>query len=95
MHYDRIDVSKGITANKTTKSKKCDVCNYWYFFKKECKFQSYVCNRCHDLLMMSMNLSNIYILNIKGTDYCCVIGGISKSEAKNCMKYIDFNTEKS
>ena len=95
MYYYRIDVSKGITANKTTKSKKCDICNYWYFFKKEFKFQSYVCNRCHDLLMMSMNLSNIYILNIKGTDYCCIIGGISKIEAKNCMKYIDFNTEKS
>ena len=23
--------------------------------------------------MMSMNLSNIAILNIKGTDYCCII----------------------
>ena len=26
-----------------------------------------VCNRCHDLLMMSMNLSHIAILNIKGS----------------------------
>ena len=29
--------------------------------------------------MMSMNLSNIAILNIKGTDYCCVISLISKN----------------
>ena len=26
------------------------------------KTDPYVCNRCHDLLMMSMNLSNITIL---------------------------------
>ena len=29
--------------------------------------------------MMSMNLSNIAILNIKGTDYCCIISLISKN----------------
>ena len=28
-------------------------------------FQPYVCNRCHDSLMMSMNLSNIAVLKIK------------------------------
>ena len=29
--------------------------------------------------MMSMNLSNIAILNTKGTDYCCIISLISKN----------------
>ena len=29
----------------------------------------YVCNKWHDILM-SMNLSDIAILNIKGSDYC-------------------------
>ena len=37
------------------------------------KFQSYVCNRCHDLVMMSMGLSGIAILNFKGADYHCII----------------------
>ena len=40
-----------------------------------------VCNRCHDLLMMSMNLRHIAILNIKSANYCCIISRISKSEA--------------
>ena len=31
--------------------------------------------------MMSMNLRDINVLNNKGADYCCIIGGISKSEA--------------
>ena len=49
------------------------------------KFQPNVCNRCHDLLMMSMKLNNIAILNIKGSDYFCIIGLISISEAINLM----------
>ena len=35
-------------------------------------------NICHDLLMMSINLNDIDILNIKNTDYHCIITVISK-----------------
>ena len=58
------------------------------------KFQPNICNRCHDLLMMSMNLRDITILNIKGSDYRCVINLISKNEAINLMPNADL-TEKS
>ena len=60
---------------------------------KDFKFQPYVCNRRHDLLMMSMNLKNIYVLNNEGTAYCCIISGIRKSEAINLMQNVDV-TEK-
>ena len=43
------------------------------FLNKGFKFQPYVCNRCHD--------SDIAILKIKNDNYCCVISGISNSEA--------------
>ena len=36
-----------------------------------------------------MNLSDIYILNTRGADYCCIIGEISKSEAINLLQNID------
>ena len=39
--------------------------------------------------MMSMNLNNIAILNIKSADYCWFISGISKSEAIKLMQKID------
>ena len=39
--------------------------------------------------MMSMNLSDIDIWNIKSADYCCIISGISKSEAINLMQNTD------
>ena len=94
LYFDRIDVSEGIDVNKTKPSKECDICHYWYFFNFTFKFQPNVCNRCHDLLMMSMNLSDIAILNIKGSYYRCIISLISKNEAINLMQNADL-TEKS
>ena len=44
--------------------------------------------------MMSMNLSDIATLNIKGSDYRCIISLISKNEAINLMQNADL-TEKS
>ena len=89
LHYDRIDVSEGIDVNKTSASKECDICHYWYFLNYSFKFQPNVCNRCHDLLMMSVNLSEDAILNIKGSDYCCIISLISKNEAISLMQNAD------
>ena len=43
------------------------------FLNKEFKFQSYVCNTCHDLVTMSINLNDIANSNIKSADYCCII----------------------
>ena len=94
LYFDRIDVSEGIDVNKTSASKECDICHYWYFLNYSFKFQPNVCNRCHDLLMMSMNITNIAILNIKGSDYQCIISLISKNEAINLMQNADL-TEKS
>ena len=87
--YDRTDVSEGIDINRTNESKECDICHYWYFLNKSFKFQPNVCNGCHDLIMMSTKLRDITILNIKGSDYCCIISGISKSEAINLMQNTD------
>ena len=39
--------------------------------------------------MMSMSLRDITILNIKGSDYRCIIGLISKNEAINIMENAD------
>ena len=92
LYFDRIDVSEGIDINRS-KSKKCDICHYWYFLNNGFSFLSYVCNRCHDLLIMSMNLKDIVILNIKDAECCCIISGITKSEPINVMQNINF-TEK-
>ena len=79
IYFDRIDVSERIDVNKTSASKKCDIWHYLYFLNKGFKFRSNVCNGCHDLLMMSMNISDIAILNIKRSDYLCILNGISEN----------------
>ena len=57
-------------------------------------FPPYVCNRCHDLWMVSMNLRETTILKIKNANYHCLISGIGKSEAIKLLQNIDL-TEKS
>ena len=65
LYYNRIDVFEGIDVNKTSTSKECHVRHYWYFLNYSFKFKPNVCNKCHDLLMMSVNLSPIAILTLK------------------------------
>ena len=81
LYFGRIDVSEGTDVNKTSASKECNICHYWYFLNYSFKFQPNFWNRCHDLLMMSVKLSNIAILKIKGSDYHGIIILISKNEA--------------
>ena len=45
--------------------------------------------------MMSINLSNVAILNIKDSDYRCIFSIISKNEAINLMQNVDLTKESS
>ena len=63
--------------------------HYWFFLNYSFKFHPNVANRCHDLLMMSIYLSDIAILNIKGSDYYCIISLINKNEAVNLMQNVN------
>ena len=49
LHYDIIDVSEGIDVNKTSSSKECNICHYWYFLEEGFKFQHDICNGYHDV----------------------------------------------
>ena len=93
LYYDRIDVSEGINVNKTSASKECDICHYWYFLDKGFKLQPDICNGCHDVLTMSIKLTNIAILNIRFLDYCCIINGIMKVDAVNILQNVDLTKE--
>ena len=41
--------------------------------------------------MMSLVINDIAILNIRGADLCCIINGISKSEAINLPQNSDLS----
>ena len=62
--HDRIDIFEWIDIDKTSASMGFDMYHYWYLLNKECKFQTYVCNRCHDYLTISLKLSVIALSKI-------------------------------
>ena len=76
LYYKRIEVSEGIDVNKTSASKEFDICHHWSFLNKGFKLQPNVCDRCHDLFIISMNLSDIAFLNVESSEYRCIISGI-------------------
>ena len=81
LQYIKIDVSEGIDTNKTSASKECMLCHYWYFKDVGFKFELHVCNKCHDVLVTAYELKNIVILSVKGVDFRCILWGISRNEA--------------
>ena len=89
IYHDRTDVSEGTDVIKTSTSKEYDICDYWYFLDEGFKFQQDICNGCHDVSMISVNLNNIFILNIQCVDYYCIIDRISKSDTVNLQQNVD------
>ena len=59
LRYQTIDDSKGIDVNKTSPSKECELCHYWFFKDIGFKFEEHVCNKCHDLLTIAYSLKHI------------------------------------
>ena len=77
-----ISYEKIIGYNIGKEGVKCMICNY-YYFKDNFDYEPYVCN---DFSMTVMNLSDFFVLNIKGVDYRLYIYGIGKKEAVNILK---------
>ena len=55
------------------------ICNYWYFKYIGYKYETHVCNGCHDLSMMVFDPNDLMILNIKGINYRCYVFNMSKN----------------
>ena len=85
LYCDRIDISEEIDLAKSKNSKECMIYHYWYFHHGF-NFQDYVCNGCHNLTIMCLNISNIAIITVKNVDCRCIIHNISKSKAINLLE---------
>ena len=85
---------KALMLIKRSASKDCIICHYWYLLDEGSKFQPNIWNLrngCHYALMMSINLSDIAILNIFSVGYRCIINGISRSETINLLQVVDLS----
>ena len=77
--------NEGIDINKTSATKECMLCHYWYFKNISRKFEPYVCNICYNVLMTTYELKNITVLNVKVVDYRSVLWAVSKNEVVNIL----------
>ena len=86
LEYDRIDVSEGIYANRTSGLRECIICHYWYFLKVNFRFQPEVCNSCHDLTLKDISCNDFATIYFKRNDYGINFWGMSKDEVLTLLK---------
>ena len=86
VEYDRINISEGIDANKTSLLKECDICHFWYFKDIDFKHEPHLCNGCHDLMQKAIGFSNVAIVYVKGNAYRINFWYMSKDDTIKIMK---------
>ena len=94
LQYDRIDISEGIDVNLKNASKECDICHYWYFKDIGFKYDSYLCNGCHDLMQKAMNFNDVTIVYVKESAYRIHFWYMSKDDAINTMNNSNLNEKR-
>ena len=86
LEFDRIDISEGIDVNKISASREYDICSYQYFKDSGFKYESYLCNGCHDLMQKTMSFNNVAIVYVKGSAFRIHFWYMSTNDAINIMK---------
>ena len=68
-------ISEGIDVNKSSNSKDCSICHYWYFIDKNFKYDPYLCNGCSDVIMkaISFKILSLFILKEMLTELCFLL----------------------
>ena len=85
LEYNRIDISEGIDVNKTSASKECDICHYWYFKDIGFKYEPYLCDGCDDLMQRAKSFNDVAIVYVKGSAYRIHYWYMSKDDTISVM----------
>ena len=85
LEFGRINISEGIDIKKTSASKECKICHYWYFRDIGFKYEPYLWNGCHGLMQKAVSFDNITIVYVKGNAYRNHFWYMSKDDAINIM----------
>ena len=79
LEYDRIDISEGTDINKCEEtSRRCGLCNFYYFLDKNFSYGPYLCNGCYDMSLKAVSMQNLTIINHNGNHYRVNFAFISK-----------------
>ena len=87
LEYDRIYLSEGIDVNKCKDtSRKCNLCQYYYFVFKNFNYERHVCDGCHDISIKAISMQNIAIIYHDGHAYRVNFAFMSKNNAFNLIR---------
>ena len=79
-YYNGRDLSGRTYPDKGNNRKECIVFHH-LCFNYGFKFQNFVCNGCHDLMMLYLNASGITIITAKCVNHCYIFHESSKYDA--------------
>ena len=86
LEYDRINISEGIDVNKTSNSRECSLCKFYYFLNKNFIYQTHLCDGCHDMSMKANSMQNLAIIYHRGNAYRVNFVFMSNNDAFNLIK---------
>ena len=87
LEYDRIDLSEGIDVNKCEDtSKKCSLCQYYYFVFINFNYQRYLCDGCYDMSVKALCMQHLIIIYHNRHAYHVDFMFTSKNYAFNLIK---------
>ena len=86
LEYDRIDLSEGIDVNKTSNSRECSLCKFYYFLNNNFNYQTYLCDGCHDISTKATSMQNLATIYHRGNAYRVNFVFMSKNGAFNVIK---------
>lgn len=69
LDYDGIDVSENIDIDKNSNACECIICHYLYFLKTNFRFQSKVCDGCHNMMQKSIGYNDFTVVTAGRNDY--------------------------
>ena len=87
LEYDRTDLSEGINVNKCEDtSKKCSLCQCYYFLFKNFNYERYLCDGCLHLSVKALSMQHLTIIYHNGHAYRVNFMFMSKNDAFNLIR---------
>ena len=95
LECDRIDLAEGIDVNKTSNSRECSFCHYYYFFlDMNFNYHKYLCDGCHDMSMKANSMQNLAIFYSDSNAYRINFTFIDLNEATYFLNNSNKNSKK-
>ena len=85
---------KEVMLIKQVHQKNMTFVTIWYFKDIGFKYESYLCNSCHDLMQKAMSFNNVAIVYVKGSAYRIYLWYMSKDDPTSIMSNSNLVDEK-